>query len=275
MKIGPGLISDPNYFLSVARGNVKGVSAVRKYGKARLDTGGFRDVWFFGSDNRGNLDYVQPADGTAPITHLSSSDNTDAGVAILTGLDINGALTVQPATVAGNAKVALTTPLWRCHTTQFTKAATSYIIGSADAGGRLSGLQGDLYVYEDVVPVAGVPAAAAVRSYVERFHNRTLQAFYTVPLGTTAFVMWARNTINKKTAAAVEAEAWIRPYGGVPFIGDTGSVHTDGTGTYQECCFLQQPVPALTDIMIRAEPDSNDTSYGGRFDILLFEDGVL
>jgi len=268
--IGPGRgLADPSFRMAVSRGHIEGWTSYRKYGRVDLDNvTPMRDCWEFGGVSFGDLDYTYPADGTAPITHFSSSSALDTGPILIEGCDINGVLVQQIPNIVGQTKTALTTPLWRCFRAFYLESAASFVIGT-------TGLQGDFYVYTDSAVVAGVPADAEVRTYIGAGQNQTLQAFSTVPADQTGFLVWARSAIEKRGAASITIEAWVRGFGMAPRLADSGSLSATGTSVFEETGILIQSIPEKTDIIIRAQADTPDTSYAARYDIFLADNDRL
>ena len=97
-----------DFLLAVAMGEVTGHSIVNKFGQNDdLNTSTYEDIW----DGGGVYDW--PADATAPITHVVSTDAGDTGVCEVQGLDVNGDLVIQSPTLTGTTPVVLGTALWR------------------------------------------------------------------------------------------------------------------------------------------------------------------
>jgi len=263
---------DTPFLVEVASGRVPGASVVRKYGQVTVQAGtGFRDVWEFGSDATGpygDVDYAFPEDETAPITHFSSSDAGDTGAAVVCGLDVDGVYTEQAITLAGQTKTALTTPLWRCYRAYDASASSGAVIGE--------GLNGNFYVYEDGAVTNGVPDdLSTVRTFIKAGSNQTLQSFFTIPAGKVGYLVWARSALAHKGTCSAIVQAWVRPYGYNFRLADTGSVNSTGNSVFQEANSLLTMIPEKTDIIVRVDADTNDSTFTARFDILLIDKAYL
>ena len=255
------------FLIQVAAGRIPGASVIRKYGQVTLQsTTGLRDVWEFGSDvvGYGDADYVYPEDGSATITHFSSDNAADTGPFVVQGLLSDGTFKSQTKNLQGTTKVALDFPLWRCFRAFDFQTTTTPVIGE--------GLSGNVYIYEDGDVTDGVPDdLSTVKSFVGAGQNQTLQAFYTVPSGCNGYLIWSRSALAQKGTASAVVQAWVRPYGYNFRLADTGAVNSTGTSVFQEMNALLNSVPEKTDIMIRADADTNSSVFTARFDILLID----
>jgi len=249
----------------LADGRIPGATLVKKYGQVKGDTTtGVRSVWEYGSDDLGDVDYIFPADGTAPIDTISSSDDSDVGtISIPDGLDINGDLAPQTVTLTGQTPVTLTTPLWRCHRQLSITADSDPTLGS-------DGFAGKIYTYNAGDAVTnGVPNNATdVKCFINGAQNQTLQSFYTVPNNCVCYLFWARSALAKKGTSSAIMEAWVRPYGLEWRLGDIGSLNSAATSVFQESSSLYESFPGRTDIMVRANVDTLNAVVTARFDII-------
>lgn len=245
-------VADIDFKTACSAGLIEGCKMIRKFGiNGSLLSGAKKDVWGFGSSvaPAGNVDYTYPADGTAPIDTISSSSALDVGEVLVSGLDINGADTVQLVTLQGQAKVLLPTPLWRSYRFQNVQAANT-----AD---RSIGFAGNVYIYEDTAIVAGVPTdATKVRAYVFNGNNKTQMTQYCIPAGWTGFSLGTSMKLSKKQSSAVVVQVWARAYGRPFTLEDTSAVNSLGTGAYSSENFIPNAIPALTDIVVAAESDA-------------------
>ena len=268
MRIGNGSRAlSPSFRCRVAKGDVPGWSFVRKYGACfgMQAATGMRDIWEFGSPALGDLNYTFPADGTAPIDTVSSSSASDTGPIVVQGLDINGELVTQTVTLAGQAQVSLSTPLWRCFRAYNDGDTTTPVIGG--------GFAGNIYIYENTTATDGVPDdLTKVRAFVSNGYNQTLMALYTIPAGKIGFLVWNRVGLVKKGTAGAILESWQRNFGKYFRIQDSGSLSNVGTSTFAFSDQVVQVIPALTDIVVRGDVDTNDTGIAARFSLFLQDD---
>ena len=149
----------------------------------------------------GNETYVT----TNAIDTVSSSNAGDTGVVFIEGHTIDGnddfTFVGQSATLNGQNKVVLGTPLARC----------SRIYNAAAAA-----FAGDVYVYEDDTLTAGVPdTAAKVHAEALALDQQTQKASTTISKSEYWIVTQAWASVNKKTSATVDFKLRVRQKGGV------------------------------------------------------------
>lgn len=263
----PSPITIP-YLHRVSRGLVKGAFFFSKFGLIRQDNvPALWDVWQYGSDNFGNTNYVYPLDGTAPINRFSSSDINDDFPIYMIGLDINGNWIEQVGILDGQNSVILGTPLWRCFTAFNAGATTSPIVGS--------GIAGNIHWYNNAAAITnGVPdVASETKCFISNGRNRTLQAFFTSPMGYTTYLIYSRFSLVTKIAAQCQAELYFREYGKYPQIIDTGAFGTTGTSVHSQYIVDPVPIAGRTDIIPRISVDTNDTTISILFTYLLIQNG--
>ena len=101
--------------MSIAQGNVTGVSKVNKWGYAPdFDTGDNEVTVWDGAEDGATWELMRYVySTTADIDSISSSDNTDDQDIVIEGLDSNWELVTQTATLNGQTRVALSTSLIR------------------------------------------------------------------------------------------------------------------------------------------------------------------
>ena len=176
------------YYLEVAKDNIPGSSFVSKFGQNEdIGTGAFEDIW----DGGGT--YTYPADATASITHLYSTDNNDTMNIEVQGLSSDGTLTVQTITLTGTTVVALTTDLWR--------------VFRLKNGGTADNL---------VVIHASVSDKATSYAQIGIGNNQTLMALYTIPLGKTGYLIKGSASMAGLTRSySIDGHVYMRPFGGV------------------------------------------------------------
>jgi hypothetical protein len=257
------------FYIKVAKGEVPGHSAIRKYGLCTTNaTTGKRDMWQYGSSSWGDQNLTWTTDGTATIDSISSSSAADVGIPVVVeGLDINGLEVSQVAVLNGQTRVPLTTSLWRCNRAyNASTSVTTPVIGSGTAG--------QVYVYENTAISGGVPIdTTKIQTFFDNGNNQTLQVFWTVPADCTAYVVWSRVGLETKSAAFATLETWLRPYGMNFRLADSGSLATTGTSVASRTISLNTQLPGRTDIMARMDVSANSTTVSGRFDLLCVKNG--
>ena len=210
---------NPDFVMSCAVGLIEGCKVIRKFGfNLDLPNGIERDVWEFGgiSAPGGNVSYTYPTDGTAPISTISSDDVLDTQEIILTGLTIDGTMLVQSKTLNGQNKVVLDTPLWRIYRVINNQQSST--------SNRSLGFNGSIYVYEDTPIVTGRPTdLSKVRAYIFDGNNQTQMTHFTMEKGWSGLVFGISPRSAKKTGGTIIFRAWVRPFGGVFRLVDTGA----------------------------------------------------
>ena len=233
-----------DYYLELVKGNIAGQSVVNKFGQNDdLNTSTFEDIWDVGGV------YSWPADSTAPITHVDSTDAGDTGPVEVQGLDVDGVLTVQTATLNGTTLVELDTPLWRVFRLKNT--------GSSDYVGTVQAVNsGDTAVY----------ARVAVGN------NQTLMALYTIPSGKTGYLFQGSANMSKVTrSVSASGRFLVRPFGGVFQLKNTFGVGSDGGGHIMPFPMPMQ-IPAKSDLRVEAIASANGAAMNATFALLLIDD---
>lgn len=217
-----------------------GQRSMIKYGKnADVDTSR-ETVWLPGGDET----YV----ASDLITTISSSDSGDGQVVNITGFTLSGSdftEVSQNATLNGQNKVTLTTPLARC-VRMFNSGATD--------------LAGTVYAYEDDTITNGVPdTATKIHAQMDGTDNQTLQCATTMPSNDYWAIGQVFCGINNKTAAGVEFSVQVREFGKVFRTQLALSAHPEGGAVdVQLRPFLI--VPANADFRITATSDTANIS---------------
>lgn len=168
---------DENFNLQLARGQIHNHSHVFKYGfNAQVGTTP-ETIWLQGAA------YTWPAAAaTLEVTSTDNAADAPAGTGALTvtleGLDANYAEISETVTMNGQTAVTTTNSFLRCHRmfvatagSGLTNAGTIYAANSS--GTHTSGVPNDLTL---------------VYSTIGADEGQTLQAFYTVPAGYTAYM---------------------------------------------------------------------------------------
>ena len=236
----------------VALGNIEEHYVMNKFGEnPNIDTGTDpEDVWDYGG--------IYTFSTTNDIDTISSSDAGDNMVITIEGLDENCNIVVQNATLNGQNKVTLDTPLMRVY--------RAYNAGSTD-------IAGDVYIYVDGAITDGVPNTAAdVRAMIRNGNNQTLMCIYTVPAGFTALFTAGYVAFSKAVPTSATADfTWrARPVGGVFQVKSKIGLTTTGSSTWDYTYGIPVALPEKTDILIRCEEVSaNNISVSGGFDLML------
>ncbi len=235
--------------LRVNFGMLEGFSVVDKFGEnPDVGTGTApEDVWEAGGE------YIYDADGTAPIVSLISDSAADEQEISVQGLDVEGNLVTQLIKLTGTTRVALDTPLWRVF--------RMFNNDNVDVAGTV-------YCY---VGTGGVPAAADVRAIIDNGNNQTLMAMFTIPKGFVGFLF--RGEIGQsraQTAGFARCAYYSRRFGKVFRVKKRIDTSNSGTSIYQDDRSFPDIIPSLTDIKIRVESVSaNSTGVFATLDILL------
>ncbi len=234
---------------NIALGGVPNWSIVHKFGdNPDIDTLQ-EDIWNFG----GSYTFSTTAD----IDTISSSNAGDGQVVEVQGLDGDYKLVVQNATLNGQTKVTLTTPLLRVFRLKN--------VGATDNAGAI-------YVYVDGDITSGVPDTAAdVRAYVAAGENQTLMAIYTVPAGCKALLTSWYASLSKKITASSTIKMLRRSPGGVFQVKEVGSINSTGTGYIKRIYEVPEPISEKTDIVIVADASTNDVGVSAGFDLVLVD----
>jgi len=237
------LESQTPFLLRVAKGEIAGHSIVSKFGQNDdLDTS-YQDVW----DGTGTYNY--PADGTAPITNVESTDDDDDTDLEIQGLDINGDLVIQTVTLTGSTLVTLPTPLWRVFRMK-NVGAVDYvgIITAENAGNSIT------------------------YAIIEVGNNQTLMALYTIPNGKTGYLLQGTNSIvGTNRTYTINGRLTMRQYGGVFQLKKTFGLSADGTSYMVLPHPLPGRIPGKTDIRVSVVSSATG-GVNTTFEILLIDD---
>lgn len=233
-----------------------------KFGKAPdFDTAdGFVDVWD-GADDGGINQMQYTYSTSAAIDTISSDDVTDTEPIEVQGLTADYTLTVQEATLNGQNKVTLTTPLLRVFRMKN--------IGTTD-------IAGNVYCYEDGAITLGVPDdKTTIRAMIQGDNNQTLMALYTVPLGYEIHmdVYWASMAVVAfpgDVYANIQLKSRLE--GGVFQLKNEIDLLSSGNSTIQrpagKTTFL---LPEKTDIAMRAFCSGDTVAISAGFEARLIK----
>lgn len=189
------------------------------------------------------------------IDTLSSADTGDTYALKVEGHTVDGSgnftFVSQDATLDGQNKVVLTTPLARI--------SRAYNNDSTD-------LTGPIYFYEDDTISAGVPTTnSKVHMIIPAGYNQTFKASTTFSNTDYYLVTGAYASVNEKTAATVTIRIQIKQKGKVFRTFAIGTVSTNGS-SYSSVDF--DPVlivPKNADIRMQAISSASNTDVSGWF----------
>jgi hypothetical protein len=260
---------DSNYnYLEVARDNITRTTYVHKFGNAPdFDFGdGEVDIWG-GANDGGIAQYEYVWSTTAAIDSISSSSASDTVDIQIQGLDANLELVTQVATLSGQTRVALTTPLIRV----FRAKNNSY------PGVNLAGTA---YVYENTALSSGVPSdTTKIRLVVDNGDNQTLMALYTVPINYTAYMMsFYASTAGATQDTQYQIRLKAREYNGTDWgawqLKHLDAISDIGAGRMFHEYNPPQKFDGGTDIIMSAQAVSNalGANISAGFTVMLVED---
>ena len=253
---GSAAVAPTPFVLAVQQGRVPGYSVVDKFGEnPDVDTGAPEDIWEYGG--------LYPYDpiNTAPIISIVSDNPLDTQVISIIGLDIDGNEVSQNITLTGTTRVILTTPLWR-------------VYRMSNEGDDGDNINGTIYCYTGT---GNTPAPAEIRAIIDNGNNQTLMALYTIPLGYVGYLFKGEFGGSRAVSSGSAQNAYYsRRVGKVFKIKKRVDVAFTGSSNYVDVRSFPDPIPALTDVKLRAESvTANRTGLFGAFDILLVENAQL
>jgi hypothetical protein len=260
------------FMLAVQMGMVPGFTTEVKYGEnPSIDTGSApEDIWEQGgvytfsltsnidtlsSSNTGDVGQLIKVFGIYdPLT----STKEDEGYAVLNGQ--NKVLIYDNIDLTGNPVT-----FWRAYRME-------------NEGGGSGNLAGMLYCYIDGDITAGVPdVATTIRAVIDNGNNKTLMAVYTTPPKKVAFLYRGEFGISRaQSTGIVQATYFSRQYEQLFKVQKRASVTNSGSSIYQDERSFPDIIPALTDIVLRVESVSaNSTGVFGTFDMLLVDESIF
>ena len=254
-------ISDESSGLSIARGNVVGVSVIHKFGDAPdFDIGdGFVTVWDGAND--GGIDQMQYVYSTTDdIDSIISSDAADTEPIEIMGLDLNGDEVTQTNTLTGQTRSALTTPLWRIF--RMKNIGTANLVGITSA-----------YVTNSPTSLGVVDDSSHVRAIINNGNNQTLMSLYTIPNGKTGYnrSFFVGASGARKTSVH-EIKLLARPYGQVFQLKHKSAINAQGTSHFNHV-YPEPPVYlSRTDLEIRVNTDEAEAGVSGGLDLVIVDD---
>ena len=207
------------------------------------------DVWDYGG--------IYTWSTAADIDTISSSDASDTQDIVIIGQTLDNTEVTQTATLNGQNKVTLSTPLYRVY--------RMYVDDSTD-------LAGYCYCYVDGDITDGVPDTASdVRAVINNGNNQTEMCIYTIPAGKQGFFLGGYVSMNKSSGNYAIFTWRLRNRGKVFRVQSRiACIGTGNSNWRYKYPTPVGPIPAGTDILIRAEEvEANNTGCAGGFTILL------
>lgn len=242
MGLGAKYIEDD--FLNIARGNVKGISSIHKFGAAPAmsvnTTGTIWDV--------NDTVYPWSAFNTPGVLTIPAVNAADNGHRVnVFGLDANFNLIEEDFTLSSSGTVTGTKTFARVYRAYYYNTVTNV---------------GDINIQRGGVTVARISAGKA----------QTLMAVYTVPAGYTGYLMQGTASIQYGGDATIDM--FVHYYGQTSFrIGHSAEVA--GTGMpYNYKFSVPIAIPEKSDIDIRTRVRSNNARVTAAFDIILVSNTI-
>lgn len=212
-----------------------------KFGKNPNVGSSFATIWYTGQDNA-NETYV--ADDVNSIDTISSSSASDTEVVRIEGHTMTGGnrtFVVQTATLNGQNKVTLTTPLNRCTRVAHNDESSTDLVG-------------EIYVYEDTAITAGKPTdTTKIHITVQAGENQSQKASTSLSsvdywvIGSMQF-----NYLQKSGSNVASFRIEVREQGGV-FKPKTDEI-TVTTGNSRDVMFAPYLIiPKNSDVRISAK----------------------
>lgn len=253
---GKSLYANKDWFQAVDEGIVPGYSTYEKFGECSSVTTATDpvDVWDGGIISGAE---IYTFSTTADIDTISSSNAGDTQDILIEGLDATYAFVTQTATLDGQNKVTLSTPLMRVF--------RMINVGTTD-------IAGFVYCYVDGLITAGVPnVKTTIRAVINDGNNQTLMCVYTVPLGKTAYFWGGYVAVSRGPAASTFADfTWrARAEGGVFAVKSRVSCQSGGNSSWSYTYKSPIMLPEKTDIVIRCEQVGGTVGVAGGFTVIL------
>jgi len=244
----------PDFLTRVGFGKVPGWSFIEKFGdNPDVDTGTYpEDIWSQGG--------VYTFSTTADIDTISSSSAADTIIMSIQGLDENWDLVTQTATLDGQNKVTLTTPLIRC-----------FRAWNADG----TALAGDVYVYVDGAITGGVPnVATTIRVKIPIGSEQTEMCIYTIPNGYTGYFLGGYVALSRsQSSGTASITSRLRLQDGIFRVLSRVALQAGGASTWDYRYPVPLEIPAKSDLLLRVdEVSANNMGVSGGFTVLLVQD---
>jgi len=252
-------ISD--FKLSVARGEIDGLDAVRKFGaNADIDTAAGEDIWEVG----GNIPYPTEGQALQVISTFATDAPADTGARTITieGIDDSWALMSETLNMNGDEEAYPLGDNW-------LRIFRAYV---ATAGSNLTN-NGDITIAID---------GGATLAKITAGNGQTLMATYTTSAAYKAYVygFYASLTGGNPSGASITTQLFIRENAHIatsPWrLKHQQGLAVAGTSRFYHEFPFPIEVPAKSDIRLHAfGASANDMKVEGGFDLILEEVGTV
>lgn len=209
-------------------------------------------VYIEGANEAGYNGIVQvTVSSTTVFTYTVASGTASPATGTITSTNQNKTFTVQSATLAGQTKTALSTPLARC-TRAYVKEQN-----------KATDLVGTVYFSQDVSYSAGVPGtASAVHLMIPAGFNQSEKASTSLSSQDYWIVTDLEGSINEKTGTVLaDLELQVRKVGGV--FRPIARFTCTNLNSRNKAFIPPRIVPANADVRIRAIASSANTEVIG------------
>lgn len=243
------------FLLKVQKGIIPGHSIFSKFAEnPSIQIANPADIWDFPSVDSYTFST------TAAIDSISSDNAGDSILIVVIGLDADFKRVNQTATLTGQTRVALGTPLIRVFRM---------------FNGNGTDLLGNVYLYENTAISGGVPTdSTKVRCFIAIGEGQSLLGVLTIPAKTTGYFLGLTSSISRQPAAANAIfTGKIRGDGGVFRTAIRYNMGTTGSSYVTIFPTANSRFPAKTDFVASSSVSGNGTGVSITFDILFVEDG--
>lgn len=231
-------LSNVDFNLQIARGLVAGFKSVNKFGRnPDVDAAAPEDIWFNGGT------WVAPTAARIHAIVSTSVNDTAAGTGArtVTLYGLNASYVEQSETVTLNGTTAV-------NTVNSYVMIDRAIVATAGSGGTNAGT---------------ITATAAV--------DGTITWFMVAgnPAGYTAYLMGYSFSANLPTAALMQCELFVKPFGGVFNLKSTLNIDGGSDSIGSKKFERPDPIPEKSTIKLRVTTDTNNCDVSGHFELIL------
>lgn len=206
-------------------------------------------IWYTGQD-QAHETYV--ADNTNSIDSISSSNTDDTEVVRVEGHTMSGdnkTFVVQTATLSGQNRVALSTPLNRCTRVAHNNESSTNLVG-------------EVYVYENTSLTNGKPTdTTKIHLTVPAGKNQSQKASTSLSSSDYWIVTSFRGSVLEKASAFVDVALQIRVQGGVFREVEDVGCSDSSSGIFNFKPYLT--IPKNADVRLVGVSDSTSRDVSG------------
>jgi hypothetical protein len=255
--IGENTVSNTDYYLEVAKGNIAGSSLeVIRGHKSDIDSAdGPEDIW----EESGNITYLT----TSETMDISSTDVADDSggtgleTVFISGVDNTGAFLSETVTLNGTANVLTVGSYLRVN----TMAGLAVGSGGTNAG----------------VITATASTAATVQNRMDAGEGVSQSSHYTIPLATTGYLYQVELDVDRSaggTAPGIEVRGLSRSGGAGNCWAQIFGKTIDTTVTDEQDISLPFPISitARSDIRFTVDTDQDNSECRTRMYLMIVED---